>query len=440
MMKPHSQVPKIWAIPHRKLLIHDESTLSIYENLLNLNPIFQQFAEMSRVRKKCQICGEAETKKRPVVQGTATGNRNVAKNMLSQYSVLELNCIANPHEFGWSGKPDDHLSISDHLTKIGAGFHAACRKRFTDLETERILKKRAATNAPIVAGSSILIEGGATIQGPPIINDPNLSVSLEQPAASAEMSVASSHELESERGLRSYDTQTASTLSESTIGSVWTPGKRKCDNQQSDLMNTPKRIHTSLRKNLMNLLLERMKEEGHVYSVTDLFHLYNGIVSDNSPDIDRTDQTFVDEKLFLSSVKTYIGSHITIEHDGWYRETMICHNNSLFKVMKRIFDQRKSSDFSRTHPGLVKVREAVVSCSSGGKFEGSFTEDMVYRDNAAPKELQNAISYLCYGVPDVKSFDILSISNSIYYNHRKRPDIVSLLHVLSFIKLYRWLR
>ena len=161
--------------------------------------------------------------------------------------------------------------------------------------------------------------------------------------------------------------------------------------------------------------------------MNELFSIYNGIVS--ASDMSENDQnieTFLDEKKFLSSVKTHIGHKVLIEHDGKWRYTMICAVSSIHQIMKQMFELRNSNDFVSSHPGLKKVRNCIVNFNGDRRFTGKFTEEDIF-ENAAPKPLRSTISYLCYGVPDVDSFDILSISNSIYYNHRKRPDVLTVV-------------
>lgn len=344
---------------------------------------------MPRVLKTCQLCQKKETKKNPVKQGTAKGNETLAVNILFVYQNLE--CDLDPYNLGWSGNLDDHLSISEFLIRTNAHFHASCKRNYDSQEIQRRINRRD------------------SVASAPIVQSPDLShpIEVDSPVAKS---------------------LTDGEFTPSSVGSVWTPNKRKMDCSH-DPTGTPnsKRSYISKEDEYFNSLLEIMKKECKVYSTTQLLQLYNSIVTDDVSDEHEADKwKFSIEKLFLSSMKTYISDEVHIEHDGKWRNTLICAKSSIHVIMKQVFDLSNSTDFVTKHPGLQSVRNSILNCTADGKFTGSFSKESIY-ENAAPEQLRHTISFLCYGVPTVDSFDVLTISNSIYYNHRKRPSALKVV-------------
>ena len=372
---------------------------------------------MSSTRKICQLCGKRDRTHLSV--GTKAGNEIIARNILYEYQTYGSECFVDPRVMGWSGEPNDHKSITEFFIRNNASFHLSCRKQFSDREVQRNREKRAAAYAPIAAASQLAVEEEHVIQ--------EIAGSSDEPTETNQILAA--EEVRDEPNT-SFSSQVVSDLADtpSTEASQWTPGRRLIDDE--DITSTPKRPCTSRRVRLMRALLAKMTDGG-IYSRTQLFNLYNEIVSSSISDRYKGEEIFFDEKTFLSSVKTHIGEDIVIEHDGSWRYVMICSKQNLHGIMKQAFEKEQGS-FS-VHFDLQHVRNSIVNCTSGGRFAGSFSEEII-EQVSAPVVLRETVSYLCYGVPGVESFDILSISNSIYYNHRKKPDV---LKVVSYIKVIR---
>ena len=355
---------------------------------------FSAFLMDSRVRKICSICKTKGNK--PLTVGNEAGNSALAKNLLYHHVFNGIDI--DLYEIGWSGYHDDHQSIADFFNKHQASFHPACRRR---MQRKR---ETATAYAPIAAASQLNEE--EVIQQVQALQD-----SLENSndtAAAFNPIIAAEDEVE-ENNLA--DTP-------STQASQWTPGKRLMENE--DLLTTPKRPCNSRRVRLMRALLTEITKGG-IHSRTQLFRLFNELVSSLISDKYKNEEFFLDEITFLSSMKMHIGAEIIIEHDGSWRYVMICSKQNLHSIMKQAFEKEQGSN--SINFDLQHVRNSIVNCTSGGRFAGSFSEEIIEKVSA-PLVLRETVSYLCYGVPDVESFDILSISNSIYFNHRKRPDVL----------------
>ena len=344
--------------------------------------------------------------------GTEAGNETVARNILLDHQTHGTDCKVDPHVMGWSGKPDDHKSITDFFIMKNACFHASCRRQFSNQEIGRKIEKRAAAYAPIAAASQLAVEEEHDIQ--------EIAGSSNEPTGTNQIIAA--EDVRDEPNT-SFSSTLVSDLADtpSTEASQWTPGRRLIEDE--DVTSTPKRPCNSRRVRLMRALLAKITEGG-IYSRTQLFNLYNELVSSIISDRYKNEELFFSEKTFLSSVKTHIGEEIVIEHDGSWRYFMICSKQNLHGIMKQAFEKEQGS-FS-VHFDLQLVRNSIVNCTSGGRFSGSFSEEII-EQVSAPVVLRETVSYLCYGVPDVESFDILSISNSIYFNHRKKPDVLKMV-------------
>ena len=351
----------------------------------------------SRIRKICSICKTKGTK--PLIDGNEAGNSALAKNLLSHHVVNGTDI--DLYQFGWSGYHDEHQSIADFFNKHKASFHKACRKSMQKK------KETATAYAPIAAASQLNEE--EVIQQVQALQD-TLEISNDSAAAGNPI-VAAEDEVEE------------SDLSDtpSTEASQWTPAKRLIEDE--DLQNTPKRPCYSRRVRLMKALLVEIRKEG-IHSRNQLFRLYNELVSSLISDRYKNEEFFLDEMTFLSSMKMHIGAEIIIEHDGSWRYVMICSKQNLHSIMKQAFEKEQGSN--SINFDLQHVRNSIVNCTSGGRFSGSFSEEII-EQVSAPVVLRETVGYLCYGVPDVESFDILSISNSIYYNHRKKPDVLKMV-------------
>lgn len=371
-------------------------------------------------RKSCRLCGKDGTKKAPVTKGSPTGNLTLAKCIIHIHSLGDESL--DPLSLGWSGKDNDYQSIADYLDSSNACFHSACRRKLCCQIPQEPDGRRSVASAPEASSANEEVD-----------NTEELSV-IHQDVPEGDNDTDEIFELGLQRKRRRVDTTSTSPGSISTPpgsiytpGSVWTPGSTPLPSS-SDVLNTPTRTTiTSRQRSTMNILLKKMETENQVFSVSEMFDVYNGLVLEIFPENQRDEQKFSSEKDFLFSVKTYIGHSVHIEHDLYWKNTFICAKSSLFSILKRSFDLRKSKDFVKNHPGLQQIRHSIVNSANGGRFNGTFTSDVIHHDNVAPKKLRRAVSYLCYGVADVESYDVLCLANAIFFNHRKKPNILKVV-------------
>lgn len=181
--------------------------------------------------------------------------------------------------------------------------------------------------------------------------------------------------------------------------SVWTP-------------STPKRFCSSNSGAVFSEFLMEIEETMKVYTIPELMKiLEKHVTGDSREQRDIRNYLLENEKVFLASLKTYASKDIIIEHDGTWRNVLVCAKKSLYGIMRSSYQKVDDSK------SISNIRRSMAS-STTQRFDGSFSHQFV-RANTAPTMLQNAVSFLCYGSSEMCTFDVLCLSDSIYYNHRK---------------------